>query len=182
MEGLRPDDRLRAILKEPLGVLLRGGGGSEYAEVAKLIERDGIGFLISVGDAVSRDLVEKGIGANVRIVDGRIMRRGANVVHSGHRRTFRARNPPGMIGLPAWGAVRDAISCGGGLVIIDGEEDLLALPAIVEAPEGALVVYGQPNEGIVVVKVDQASKERARSLIGMMERVEGVNPSAARNR
>ncbi|MEM2881985.1 MAG: GTP-dependent dephospho-CoA kinase family protein [Candidatus Bathyarchaeia archaeon] len=172
MEGLRPDDRLRAILKEPLGTLLRGAGGSEYTEVAKLIERDGIGFLISVGDVVSKDLVEKGMRVNVRIVDGRIMRGDADVVHRAHRRTFRARNPPGMIGFPAWGAVREAVSCGGGLVIIDGEEDLLALPAILEAPEGALVVYGQPGEGIVVVKVDKTSKERARSLIGMMERVE----------
>lgn len=172
MEGLRPDDRLRAILKEPLGMLLRGGGGSEYAEVAKLIEEEGIGFLISVGDVVSKDLVEKGIDPNVRIVDGRIMRKDADVVHRRHRRTFRARNPPGMIGFPAWGAIRDAISCGGGLVLIDGEEDLLALPAILEAPEGALVIYGQPNEGIVVVKVDKASKERARSLMEMMERVE----------
>ncbi|MEM2735464.1 MAG: GTP-dependent dephospho-CoA kinase family protein [Candidatus Bathyarchaeia archaeon] len=172
MEGLRPDDRLRAILKEPLGTLLRGAGGSEYDEVAKLIERDCIKFLISVGDVVSKDLVEKGINVNIRIVDGRIMRGNADVVHREHRRIFKARNPPGMIGFPAWGAVREAISCGGGLIIIDGEEDLLALPAILEAPEGALVVYGQPNEGIVIVKVDKASKERAKSLIEMMERIE----------
>ena len=171
MRGFRPDDRVREILKRPLGILLRGSGGSEYVEIAKSIEMEKGRFLISVGDAVSRDLVEGGIDVNVRVVDGRIMRRDANVVHRAHERMFMVKNPPGMITFSAWGAIKDAISSGGGLVFIDGEEDLLALPAIIEAPEGTLVIYGQPGEGVVVVEVNEASKERAKALIDMMELV-----------
>jgi len=171
LRGFRPDDRVRGILKRPLGTLLRGSGGSKYVEIAKSIEGEKGRFLISVGDAVSRDLVEGGIDVNVRVVDGKIMRKYADVAHRAHGRTFMAKNPPGMITLSAWGAIKDAISSGGGLVIIDGEEDLLALPAIIEAPEGALVIYGQPGEGVVVVEVNESSKERAKSLIGMMELV-----------
>jgi len=169
LRGLRPDDRLRSALKKPLGTLLRGSGGSEYGEVARAIEEKGIRFLISVGDVVSKDLIERGIDVSVRIVDGRVMRKEIEMAHEMPPRVLRAKNPPGIIGFSAWSAIRDAISGGGGLVLIEGEEDLLALPAIVEAPDGALVIYGQPNEGIVVVEVDRASRDRAKALMEMME-------------
>jgi hypothetical protein len=42
---------------------------------------------------------------------------------------------------------------------IEGEEDLLALPAIMLAPLGAVVVYGLRNKGAVVVKVSEKLKE-----------------------
>ena len=55
------------------------------------------------------------------------------------------------------------------LIEVDGEEDLAALPAILLAPEGASVVYGQPGEGMVLVTVDGPSTERVRDLLDRME-------------
>ena len=48
-------------------------------------------------------------------------------------------------------------------------KDLLALVAILEAPKNSLVVYGQPYEGVVVVKVDETIKEKAKKIIQAME-------------
>ncbi|MEK7165601.1 MAG: GTP-dependent dephospho-CoA kinase family protein, partial [Patescibacteria group bacterium] len=48
---------------------------------------------------------------------------------------------------------------------IEGEEDLLALLSIFLAPLKSLIVYGQPNEGIVVVEVTEEKKQSARNLL-----------------
>ena len=52
---------------------------------------------------------------------------------------------------------------------VDGEEDLATLPAILIAPEGASVVYGQPGEGMVLVQVGREATERARDLLTRMD-------------
>ena len=51
---------------------------------------------------------------------------------------------------------------------MDGEEDLATLPAIKLCENGAKVIYGMPDRGIVVVDVDQQAKERANKLLEMM--------------
>jgi uncharacterized protein (UPF0218 family) len=53
-------------------------------------------------------------------------------------------------------------------VVVDGEEDLATLPALVAAPTGASIVYGQPGEGMVLVEVDLTSTDRARDLLSRM--------------
>ena len=55
------------------------------------------------------------------------------------------------------------------LIDVDGEEDLATLPAILVAPKGASVVYGQPGEGMVLVQVDREATERARDLLTRMD-------------
>ncbi len=55
-------------------------------------------------------------------------------------------------------------------MLVDGEEDLVVLPAIMIAPDGASVVYGQPDEGMVHVVVDDEVRREVRALL---ERFEG---------
>lgn len=55
-------------------------------------------------------------------------------------------------------------------ILVEGEEDLVALPAIAVAPEGAHVVYGQPGEGMVHVDVTDDHRREMRDLL---ERFEG---------
>jgi hypothetical protein len=52
---------------------------------------------------------------------------------------------------------------------VDGEEDLATLPAILATPVGGSVVYGQPDEGMVLVAVTPAARREARSLLGRMD-------------
>ena len=54
-------------------------------------------------------------------------------------------------------------------VLVEGEEDLLTLAAVLCAPLGSLVVYGQPREGIVVIKVTELMKETVRGLVEAMK-------------
>lgn len=55
------------------------------------------------------------------------------------------------------------------LIIIKGEEDLLALPAILFAPLGAVVLYGQWGLGVVMVEVTEKTKEIVRNLLKRFE-------------
>ena len=54
-------------------------------------------------------------------------------------------------------------------IVVDGEEDLLALVALLHAPLNALVVYGQPYEGIVAVKVTKRKRQEARRIMEAMQ-------------
>ena len=60
-------------------------------------------------------------------------------------------------------------------IVINGEEDLLALPAVLFAPEGSFVVYGQPKEGVVVIKVTAEKKAEVKLIIDEMEVVNSKN-------
>ena len=51
------------------------------------------------------------------------------------------------------------------MIFVNGEEDLLALPVFVFAQEKSVVLYGQPLEGIVIVKVDNKLKKKAQDLL-----------------
>jgi uncharacterized protein (UPF0218 family) len=55
------------------------------------------------------------------------------------------------------------------ILLVRGEEDLLTLAAIISAPEGSAIIYGQPGAGSVYVKVDKASKKKALEIIKLAE-------------
>jgi hypothetical protein len=68
---------------------------------------------------------------------------------------------------------------------VDGEEDLAALPAIIATPVGGSVVYGQPDEGMVLVAVTPAARREAHALLSRMDgdpaaalELLGVDPDA----
>jgi hypothetical protein len=74
-------------------------------------------------------------------------------------------NPAGTVSdrllADAAGLVRE-----GGAVLIEGEEDLTALAFVLSAGENDLVVYGQPDEGVVVVRPDAKLKKRISNWLG----------------
>jgi uncharacterized protein (UPF0218 family) len=85
-------------------------------------------------------------------------------------RTVHVKNPQATITAEAIDAVQDALRGSSSVkIVVDGEEDLLALVAILNAPESSFVVYGQPYEGIVVVKVTAEKKTEIAQLLREME-------------
>ncbi|MCD4740214.1 DUF359 domain-containing protein [archaeon] len=51
---------------------------------------------------------------------------------------------------------------------INGEEDLLVIPCIIHAKQNTNIYYGQPNEGIVLVKATQQNKQKANKMLEEM--------------
>ena len=54
-------------------------------------------------------------------------------------------------------------------IFVNGEEDLLVLPVCIHAPDNAVVMYGQPHEGLVIVKITPEIRNKAQSLLDLME-------------
>jgi uncharacterized protein (UPF0218 family) len=135
-----------------------------------IIEKEKPSFVISVGDVVSRNLIEYGVPLNVLIVDNQVMREAIQPIAADADQTLYAENPAGTITEAAWVAIRSAVKQKGQTrIVVDGEEDLLTIPVVLSAPENALVVYGQPHEGLVVVTVTNETKEMMQRFVDEME-------------
>jgi uncharacterized protein (UPF0218 family) len=138
--------------------------------IKELINEEKPSLIVSVGDVVSRNMIEYGVSPHVLIVDSKVMRKPIQPITVDANQTLYAKNPPGAITDEAWDAIKNAIEQKGQTrVMIEGEEDLLTLAVVLVAPENALVVYGQPHRGIVVVKVTAETKERMRRIVDAME-------------
>jgi hypothetical protein len=87
------------------------------------------------------------------------------------KKRIKTKNPAGTIETKAREAVEHAIHGGGDLIEVDGEEDLLTIVAVQTSPSGSLVVYGQPGEGIVLVRVSETKKAEAQAILDQMNKV-----------
>ena len=92
------------------------------------------------------------------------------------KKTVHVNNPRGTITEEAIFAIKEALEKNEHThIVVDGEEDLLTLIAVLCAPENAIVVYGQPYSGIVVVKVTPEKKAQAKEFLKAMKPFEKLN-------
>ena len=122
----------------------------------------------TVGDIVSRETLATGIQVNLRILDQMTLRKRIGPIEIKAERTYRVSNPAGVITKEAWDIIKEALQDREAVIFVEGEEDLLAIPAILESPDNAIIVYGQPSQGLVVVT---ASPDRKREVREMMNRM-----------
>jgi GTP-dependent dephospho-CoA kinase len=132
-----------------------------------------LGLFAACGDRVTADALLAGAVPLVAIVDYKTRRSEpvdrAVFAPLARRRTVRVGNPPGMLTGALRSAVRELVASGGGLIEVDGEEDLGSLALVESLPAGATVIYGIPGEGVSFVTVDAAAKEQVRQFIARMQ-------------
>jgi len=169
-------DSLRDAFKEPLGPVTTDAEAllAAAAETrADRIARDAP--IVAVGDVVTYHLRQAGRVPDVAIVDGKTERETvrsevASAMAEADVRRIEVENAPASLSAALLSALADALSAGEPVMIeVTGEEDLAALPAIVAAPDGASVVYGQPGEGMVRVPVTPDSRAEARELFEALD-------------
>lgn len=156
----------RGAFKDPIGPV--------YTDPEELLSAAG-SPLLAVGDVVATTLLEAGRPPDVAVVDGRTEREpideGMAATLAGLERTVSARNPAGTITRSLVTAMATAIEATEPVrVVVEGEEDLAVLPAILLAPTGTTVVYGQPGRGMVAVTVTDRTRADADDLL---ERLDG---------
>lgn len=167
MEGEYPlPQELREMLAKPMGRLFTegeiesGGFGDALA---------GSTMVVTVGDRATETVAAKGRVPDVQIVDGRENRNVREPPDVSYAVLYKVRNPAGMITLEAFEGIKKAFEGRKpARVLVDGEEDLLAIPAIVLAPLSAVLFYGQPGRGMVMVKADEGAKSRNSDLLKQM--------------
>ncbi len=155
-------EALRAELKDPVGPV--------YTDAAALLEAAGRP-LVAVGDVVTDHLLRETI-PDVALVVGMTKRTALDeeVDRSGFDREVRVENPAATLSADLLEALVEALgSEERTVIVVDGEEDLAAVPAIAVAPDGTSVVYGQPDEGMVHVRVDPETRAAMREFLARME-------------
>ncbi|MHC1605564.1 MAG: GTP-dependent dephospho-CoA kinase family protein [Candidatus Methanofastidiosia archaeon] len=157
---------LETMLKKPLGILIQGEMPQPYTLLRKVVANETI---VAVGDVVSENLAKVGIEPSLTIIDGktkRIVRVSESVERA--EADIIVKNPKSTITKELWEAIKSS-DFKNRKIFIDGEEDLATLPAILFAPEGSMVIYGQPDEGVVIVRVTKEKKDEIWSIICQME-------------
>jgi uncharacterized protein (UPF0218 family) len=158
-------ESLRATLAEQYGPVYTGD------EADRRIRS--LGVFGSCGDRVTQRAIELDHLPLIGIVDYKTQRNEpvdpAAFRALAARRKIRVRNPPGMLTERLRSAVKELVAEGGGLIEVEGEEDLGSLALVETLPAGATVIYGIPGAGVSFVRVDAVAKEHVRHLIAQME-------------
>ncbi len=171
---LTPEFRER--FKQPFGLLLRGNSIQTMKQLNIIVNREKPPKIVAVGDTVSRNLHEHRVKPQLSITDNKSLRKTVEPVTFQCKQILRVSNPQGTITAEAITAVQDALRSQDEVhIIVDGEEDLLTLIAVLYAPDGSFVIYGQPYEGVVVVKVTAEKRAEAKELLDAMICSEKLN-------
>ena len=160
-------ERLREQLKIPLGVLIPDDQTSKE-NIQKQIPENS--FLITIGDATTEKILSYGITPSLQIVDAqekRVKREPPTV--SNLSTNLSCKNPAGEITEQSMEIIKQAFESKPPVrITVDGEEDLLVIPACIFAPENSVIMYGQPNEGLVIVSVNDEVKKKTKSILDAM--------------
>ena len=166
---------LRNELKRPLGELIKGEAPLPYLRILEKIRK--ANYIITVGDIVTENLLRVGVFPDIAIYDHKTKRRKYNSKIELDAVVITVNNPAGTITKTLLVAIKRSVELArkGKRVCIDvcGEEDLAVIPAVLYAPEGTLVIYGQPEEGVVIIEVTTEYKCKCAEILRKMEMVYG---------
>ena len=154
-------------MKAPLGeLLLQGSDG--IGEIQDRLPDDA--YIITVGDMTTEKMIGFGLVPSLQIVDGLEQRKARKPPELSGAVEIAVDNPAAEITGQSINAIKAAFAMQPPLrLLVSGEEDLLVIPACIHAPANAVVLYGQPGKGLVVVPVSDEIRARMQSLLDMME-------------
>ena len=155
-------------MKKPFGNLISGNRKEIASFLKETLTNGKYKYIITVGDEVISTFNSIGLHPKLYIYDEKIRRKSISKT-APPSKIIKIKNPSGTLTEEALNSVKLALKSNVPLGLkVEGEEDLLTLPAILYAPLGALVAYGQPEEGVVLVKVTKGKKETVRKIIKKM--------------
>jgi len=164
---LKLPDSKREQFKNPLGVLVP----EEIADKKHILEHlSDDSYIVTVGDRTTEKMIEFGIIPSLHIIDGIEKREKRESIKLENCIELTVDNPPAEITTPSIEMIKKSFTLTSPVrIMVNGEEDLLVLPACIFAPENAIVLYGQPNEGLVIVKITPEVRNKTQRLLDLME-------------
>ena len=148
-------ETMRSELKRPLGPVIP----EDLIEGQLALDA----CIATVGDMTTATLLHRGRSPKLAIVDYRTKRVQDPSWEDSTRLegapTVLVDNPAATITSDLYNAIIDAWDREGSVrIVVEGEEDLATLPAILHAPGGATVIYGIPDMGLCLVHVDEVAR------------------------
>lgn len=159
---------LRDQFKTPLGDLIPESQANKLNIQKHLAENS---YLITVGDRTTEKMIDFGLIPSLQIIDNQEKRVKREPAKNNNTYTeLICDNPAAEITLQSIDSIKKAfVSKIPVRLTVTGEEDLLVIPVCIHAPENSIVMYGQPNEGLVIVKVTTEIRNKTQRLLDLME-------------
>lgn len=160
-------ENLRNQLKTPFGILLPNSQITKE-NVLKHISSDS--FIITVGDATTEKMLKFGIIPSLQIIDAQEKRTKREPPSTEMVTTLiSCNNPAGEITIESITAIKNSFRSKLPVrITINGEEDLLVIPVCLYAPNNSVVLYGQPNEGLVIVQIEDKIRKKTQLILDSM--------------
>lgn len=166
-------DNLKPQLRKPLGDVVPQQDEDlvkPTLNALKYIKEAHPPLVVSVGDVITHSLLEAGFEPDIIIIDRRTNREPSPYLLPKWENSLEVTSPPSMISFDVIKALeqsfRSRVLIGKKWqIIVNGEEDLTALPALALSPLGSLVLYGQRDIGVVVTQSSENLKEYIKSLL-----------------
>ena len=160
-------DSLRDQLKIPLGVLLPIGQDNKR-NIQKYLSDNS--YIITVGDRTTEKMINFDLIPSLQIIDGLEKRIKRDIIKLGNAFELKIDNPAAEITLQSIEIIKKAFTMNSPIrLTVNGEEDLLVLPVCIHAPENSVILYGQPNKGLVLVQITTEIRNKAQALLDLMK-------------
>ena len=161
-------ENLRNELKIPLGKLIANNSPDKEDYIKKIYSEK---VVITVGDATSELLLQMGLVPLLHIIDGQEKREKRSLPLADSINTeLSVKNNPGEISNESFELVKNIFDEKPPIrLVVDGEEDLLVLPVCLFAPENSVVMYGQPNEGLVIAEITNDVRDKIQKIVDQMK-------------
>lgn len=157
---------MKRELREPWGKL--------YSSIHEITVPEGR-KLVTVGDRVSYNSITAGLKPCLIVYDER-EKRGPidpemkSVLDSYVDIRLIVSNPPGVLTKELQEAIKKSLAYKVNCAIsVTGEDDSAAFQIFLDYPIGTIVLYGQPDRGIVFVEIDETIKNKCRELQSRMK-------------
>ena len=154
-------------MKIPLGILLPIDQDNK-TNIQKYLSDDS--YIITVGDRTTEKMIDFDLIPSLQIIDGLEKRIKRDIIKLGSAFELKIDNPAAEITLESIEIIKKAFSLNPPIrLTVNGEEDLLVLPACIHAPENSVILYGQPNKGLVLVQITTEIRNKAQALLDLMK-------------
>ncbi len=166
-------DAMRSEMRKQFGVLYRGDEVDTTRQM--LADMGSPAKLIAIGDISTFNLLQCGTVPDISVIDEKTHREPAGVdiikcIRHSNFTEVDVTNPPSFVEPELVSALSDAMDADVPVqIMVHGEEDLAALPAIVLAPVSSVVIYGLPDEGGIMVTVTPEVKDRIYDMLDKMK-------------
>jgi uncharacterized protein (UPF0218 family) len=168
--------RARALMAMPFAISIPREPPISILTARELFNDLKLRVLTTVGDVVTNNVASHWRNPDLSIVDLNT-RRGEQVQQRFINDTvYRVRNERGTLSDEAFNTVKRAYGTvlmgGRATIIVDGEEDLLAIPAVLEAPGNTGVLYGLYTGYLVLIPVVNEYKLLMLKLLTLLDQDE----------
>ena len=154
-------------MKTPLGILLPESQ-VDKSNIEKYLSDNS--YIITVGDRTTEKMINFGLIPSLQIIDGLEKREKREPPKLDNATELTVDNPAAEITPQSITMIKKAFTLQNPVrLFVNGEEDLLVLPVCIHAPENAVVLYGQPNRGLVIVRITPEIRNKVETLLDLME-------------